>query len=317
MPRMRPRPAWFGALLAAIALTGSVGAGLARPAATRPPPMLAITFDDLPLHGPLPPGVTPLQVITQIIAALKAAGAPPIYGFANVGNPADGQNDAVLDAWRSAGFLLGNHSWDHANLAQIDLAAARDEISRGEPVLASKMTGQDWRWFRYPFLSEGATPSQIAALRGLLAAGRYKVAAVTMSFGDYAWNAPYARCVAKQDTAAIAALEAGYLAAARAAAERARAMSRAATGRDIPYVLLMHVGAFDAHMLPQLLALYRAMGFRLTTLPNAESVPFYANARDLSAPGPTATLEGAVRARGLPVPPIEPAAALPGAEVCG
>ncbi|MBN8807848.1 MAG: polysaccharide deacetylase family protein [Sphingomonas sp.] len=280
------------------------------------PLRLAITFDDLPLHGLLPPGATPLSVISAIIAALRSAGAPATYGFVNAGNPADGQNDAVLNAWRSAGFPLGNHGWSHANLAQIDPAAASAEITRGEAVIAGKMGSRDWRWFRYPFLSEGQTPDQVAALRGMLAAGRYKVAAVTMSFGDYAWNGPYARCVARNDTAAIAALEARYLAAARAEADRARSMSRAATGRDIPYVLLMHVGAFDARMLPRLLALYREMGFRLVGLPEAEADSFYANARDLTLPGPSATLESALRAKGLPIPAAAPAAALPGPEVC-
>jgi len=306
---------------AAIALAGglTVTAPLARaaPAPTNADaPMLAITFDDLPEHGPLPPGETPLAVITRIIAALKAADAPPLYGFVNAGNPAESQGDAVLDAWRAAGNLLGNHSWTHANLAQGDIAADTDQVTRGEPVIAGKMAGEDWHWFRYPFLAEGNTPEQVAGIRAILGARGYKIAGVTMSFGDYAWNAPYARCVTKKDDAAIAKLETRYLAAARIIAERARAMSKAATGRDIPYVLLMHVGAFDARMLPRLLQLYRTLGFKLVPLPQAEADPFYANARDLALPGPSATLEGALQARGLPIPPLPAAAALPDDAIC-
>ena len=39
----------------------------------------------------------------------------------------------------------------------------------------------------------------------------HKVAAVTMSFGDYQWNEPYARCRAKGDDAAVRSLESSYL----------------------------------------------------------------------------------------------------------
>ena len=41
---------------------------------------VALTFDDLPAHGPLPPGMTRLEVAKSIIATLKAANAPQVYG---------------------------------------------------------------------------------------------------------------------------------------------------------------------------------------------------------------------------------------------
>ena len=46
---------------------------------------VALTFDDLPAHGPLPPGVTRLDVAKSIISTLKAANAPQVYGFINAG----------------------------------------------------------------------------------------------------------------------------------------------------------------------------------------------------------------------------------------
>jgi lysophospholipase L1-like esterase len=44
---------------------------------------IAMTFDDLPEHGPLPPGETRMEVISKIIAALRDAQLPPTYGFVN------------------------------------------------------------------------------------------------------------------------------------------------------------------------------------------------------------------------------------------
>ena len=123
-----------------------------------------------------------------------------------------------------------------------------------------------------------------------------------MSFADYLYNEPYARCVAKNDSAGVAQLEASYLAAADSTIDYTRAMSKTLYGRDIPYVLLMHVGALDARMLPRLLKLYRDKGFSFVRLEDAEQDPFYKNDLDLSLPAVPDTLEGAMRERNLPLP---------------
>src|SRR5438270_5990748 len=107
-------------------------------------------------------------------------------------------------------------------------------------------------------------PKQTRA--GNIADHGYKIATVTMSFGDYMYDEPYARCVAKHDEAAIKQLERSYLTAADAMIDYTRAMSKARYGHDIPYVLLMHIGALDARMLPELLELYRNRGFSFVTL---------------------------------------------------
>ena len=47
-------------------------------------------------------------------------------------------------------------------------------------------------------------------------------------------------------------------------------MSNILYGRDIPYVLLMHIGAFDAKMLPQLITLYQKQGATFISIEQAE-----------------------------------------------
>jgi hypothetical protein len=79
-------------------------------------------------------------------------------------------------------------------------------------------------------------------------------------------------------------------------------MSRALYGRDISYVLLMHVGGLDARMLPRLLKLYRDKGFSFIRLEDAEKDSFYKNDLDLTLSPVPDTLEEAMRERGLPVP---------------
>src|SRR6185312_5646548 len=72
---------------------------------------IALTFDDLPVHGPLPDSLTREDIASSIIHALKSADAPPIYGFVNAmwlrSDPSTAQ---VLRLWRDAGFPLGSHT---------------------------------------------------------------------------------------------------------------------------------------------------------------------------------------------------------------
>ena len=292
-----------------LVLFAALSAVAALPATAQ---QLAITWDDLPAHGPLPAGETRVAIAQKIITAMQQAKLPPVYGFVNgIQTQNEPASTPVLQLWRDAGLPLGNHTWSHMNLNANPLADWEQDVTRNEPMLRKYMGAADWHWLRYPYLAEGDTAQKRAAERRFLAERGYKIANVTMSFSDYLYNEPYARCVAKKDNAAIAKLEASYLAAADvasylAAADAAivysRAMSKALYGHDIPYVLLRHVGAFDARMLPRLLALYRERGFSFVTLEEAESAPFYKNDLDLSLPSSPDSLEAAMAARGLPLP---------------
>jgi peptidoglycan/xylan/chitin deacetylase (PgdA/CDA1 family) len=297
----------FLLLIAGIGSAQTSGAGSAgvSPPVNNTPLRIAITFDDLPAHGPLPPGETRLEVATKIISALQAANVPPTYGFVNgvrvEEQPADA---AVLQAWRAAGYPLGNHAWSHMNLNQNSLGAFEGDVDHNEPLLSKLMEGDNnsWHWFRFPYLAEGDIPEKIAGIRAFLAQREYKSAAVTMSFADYMWNDPYARCKAKGDEKAVRSLEGSYLAAADDSITYSRALSNSLYHRDIPYVLLMHIGAFDAEMLPRLLDLYRSKGVQFVTLEEAERDEFYLPQTDLHQPPSPSTLEGALAERHLPFP---------------
>ncbi len=281
----------------------------AGPAVARHHPEIAFTFDDLPAHSMLPPGVSRIDVGRSIAATLQAAGIPA-RGFVNGGQIDRAPAVApVLDIWVAAGLPLGNHGWNHANVNTLSLADNEAEISRNEALLARTDPHGDWHWFRFPFLAEGDDPAMRLAIRAVLKQRGYRIAAVTMSFADYAYNEPYARCMARGDTAMVARLERQWLAAARHQAKASRTMAYSLHGRDIPYVLLMHLGAFDAHMLPRLVAQYRHDGFRFISLDDAERDPAYAADVDLGAPPQPLGLEGRMSAMGKAVPPP------PGADV--
>ena len=266
-------------------------------------PEIAITIDDLPVHAPYPPGVTPLQVNRQMIAALKDAHVP-VTGFVNAVNVTDADTMEALREWRSAGFVLGNHTWSHAHLADLTLGQFETELTKDEPILKRLGGRSDWRWFRYPFLEEGKDEAQRVGARQVLARHGYRVAGVTTGFSDWAWTPAYARCTAKHDAGGVAELERLYLAAVQKSIANDRETARLLYGRDIPYVLLMHVSAMSAHMMPRVLQAYRDAGFRFVPLPQAALDPAYRNYPDLRLPPPPTRGEAAAR-KGvkLPAPP--------------
>ena len=280
-----------------------LAAGIAlAPAHAARAPEIALTFDDLPLHGPIPTGETPQTVADGIIAALTWAHVPA-YGFVNAHWTVDQPGTMeVLKAWRAAGLPLGNHTWSHQHLNAMTVPDFEQEVARNEPFLQQLAAGTDWHWLRYPFLDEGKDPAQRAAARQILAARGYKIADVTMDFGDWQWTAPYARCRAVHDDASVAELERMYLAAAREAIGFYRELSHRLYSRDIRYVTLLHESAFEARMLPQLIGLYRSAGFRFVSLPRAEQDPFYKDRiHPLDAAVPEG-LEGHAMGKGIKLP---------------
>jgi peptidoglycan/xylan/chitin deacetylase (PgdA/CDA1 family) len=279
-------------------------------AADAPRLKVALTFDDLPLNGTQPAGVTQAQMARDTLAILKKYGVPPSYGFINAWKLENDPDGALaLQLWVQAGHPLGNHTYTHLDL---DTHSADDftrEILQNEPVLELLMPPggrHDFRWLRYPYLHEGDTLEKRRAVRAFLAAHHYRVAETTLDYEDYAWNSAYARCLDKHDTAAMAELRTSYLATADEWMRAERDMSRQLWGRDINHVLLLHQGAFSATILPDLFALLKKHGYELVTLEEAQSDPVYAQDPDIAMPGGGTLIEHEVAKRGLKWPAITP-----------
>lgn len=258
-----PRMRWGWALVVTLAFVLSLAA---RPsAATR----LAITVDDLPVVGPDVPGVDRLAIATTLLDAFHSHAVPEAYGFVNAHalewRP---ENVGILEAWVKAGEPLGNHTYSHKDLGQVSVADYEADIARDEAVL-QRLSPATFHVFRFPYLQEGESSAKRAAIRGWLASHGYRIAPVTIDFDDWAWNEPYARCVTAGNDAGIAALEVLYLKQAVKKLHRAELTAARLGYPDMPHVLLLHVGAFDARMIERLLTVYVGRGVRFVRLDEA------------------------------------------------
>ncbi len=241
---------------------------------------VAVTVDDLAVHGALPPGVTRQQVADNFLAAFKAHGVKEAWGFINGKSLTwDPSSITVLESWRAAGHPLGNHGFTHLNASQHPVEAFKADIDGNEPILRSLMGQEDWRWLRFPNLSAGTDATHEEIMR-YVKDKDYKIADVTIALNDWAYADAYARCVSKGDTASVARLRETYMADVTAAIKRARTLSQKIYGREIPHVLLVHIGALTGEMMPRILDALDAEGAEYIRLKDAEADPAY----DFSGP---------------------------------
>lgn len=247
-----------------------------------PPPStaveVALSVDDLPAHGPLAPGVTRLQIARRLLDAFTRHGVPRVYGFVNGKKAEQVPEDAdVLSEWRRAGHPLANHTYSHLGLHDATLAEYFADIEAGEAVL--KLLEPDaraWKYFRYPYLSEGETLEKRNGVRAWLHEHGYTIAHVTIDADDWAYNAPFARCAERNDADALAQLRAWYVDGHVEELRRMRALTRRLEQRDVPHVLLLHAGVADADAIDELLTRYEQDGVHWIDLPTALSDRFYA-----------------------------------------
>src|SRR5262245_6218235 len=263
---------------------------------------LAVTIDDLPTTGALPPGTTRMAIAEQIIDALRRHAVPGVYGFANGGQVHDyPELERILLAWRKGGFLLGNHTFSHLDLARVSAAEFIADIERNEPLLERLSPPESWKYFRYPYLHQGNAPEKQSAVRRWLVSRGYRIAPVTVYVEHWEWSDAYARCVARQDGQAIAQVKEMYLWAARQRLGWARSLSAQLFKRQIKHILLLHLDALDAAVLDDLLRLHKADGATLIGLDVALQDPLYAGYEEVAGDGDHTFLIQVARARGVAV----------------
>ena len=244
------------------------------------PTQVAITIDDIPDHGDLLPDMSRMAIAKGLIGILKSNGVDHAYGFTN-GNFMDDHPEeiAIFKEWLTAGYPLGNHTYDHPNLNEITTRAYIADIAKQDRLLAmlagfSPLIKQR-RVFRYPYLDEGNTLKKRNAVRTYLARNGYRIAEVTTDYYDWAWTDAYTRCLSQHDDKSIAWLEGHVVDSADRHLRSANGVSELLFKRRIPHILLIHDGSFDVLTLDAILKQWRKEGVQFVSLDVALADPVY------------------------------------------
>lgn len=231
---------------------------------------VAITVDDLPIHSDIPKEMTRLDVAKKMLSTLNKENIPEVYGFINASKAQfQPEMKEVLKLWVKEGYPLGNHTYTHLSLNDSTISEFQKDIKVNEKMLEDLNEKRNGKFFRYPYLREGETLEKRNAIRKYLTENGYEIAQVSIDFEDWSWNNPYVRCLEKKDKKSLEWLEKTYQENALAKLDEAKKMATALLKRDIPHILLLHIGAFDAQMISALIKNYRAHGVEFISLTEA------------------------------------------------
>lgn len=240
----------------------------------------AITIDDLPWVGALPPGESRLQPTGRLLGALRKHDATAV-GFVDCARVGTGA--PVLRLWLDDGHTLGNHTANHVDLDRADpsawIAAARSCDS-----YLRKLTGDSILYFRYPYLHRGRTAERYRVGRQAIDQLDERVAPVTIVTLDWLLAAAYGNALRAGDTARMREIGAEFVDHVTRTTAHYQEVAQERVGRDVAHVLLLHANALVSEYLDEVLARLHQDGLRPVTLEQALQDPVYARPDDYIGP---------------------------------
>ncbi len=237
---------------------------------------LALTFDDLPCHGGLAYGETRQQIGTRILDSLDQYQCRGIFGFLNgVHCDREAQLTKILHEWRERGHFLGNHTYFHRGAHECSLEEFTTSIIRNEVLLKRWMKNLDFRWFRYPYLSEGETLEKRKSIRSLLHQRGYRIAPVSIDSHDWRWQEFCTSSTTLNQTRQTDQLMRRFIASTLTTIFTYQSLTRETLGRDISHVFLLHFGSFTSRVLNPLLHAFKENRVELISLEEATADHIY------------------------------------------
>jgi peptidoglycan/xylan/chitin deacetylase (PgdA/CDA1 family) len=236
---------------------------------------IAITIDDLPVVSTRGTMANREQITKKILGHIRKAKVPAI-GFVNenqlyAGGVADEKQVDLLRMWLAAGLELGNHTFSHWSLNQIDLKEYEADLLKGESIIKGLMAekGLKLRYFRHPYLHTGRTMEVKADFDLFLKDHGYRIAPVSIDNADYIFSRAYDIAFDKGDKKLMEKVGAAYVPYMEAKLDYWERQSVKLLGREISQTLLIHANFINSDYLGDLIAMFKRRGYRCVDLDTA------------------------------------------------
>lgn len=242
-------------------------------------PRVAITIDDGPVtrFHIQPSAEIRLGIVEGLLEALATYRAPATLFVVTEDledNPEAGQ---LLQMWMRAGIEVGNHTHSHLSLNDLGNARYHEDIQRAQIILNELVGDEEGgvRYFRAPYLQDGATIGARDSLLVFLDDLQLLPAPVTIALEDWRYNDSYEDAIQRgvrdeQDRIAQA-----YLDHAGEMIDRFDLLAVQLERRRIPHVLLLHANTINRDYLRDILNLFATRGFSFVTLDEVYRDPVY------------------------------------------
>ncbi|MEM1142090.1 MAG: polysaccharide deacetylase family protein [Pseudomonadota bacterium] len=243
---------------------------------------MALTIDDLPYQSSgYEDSIERVRYVTEgFINTLNKHNAPAI-GFVNEANLAITGEAALrkqlLTKWASAGVVLGNHTYSHADLNTVTVEEYKRQIKDGERVTLEIMSSQGsyQRYFRHPYTHTGNTEAKKTSINAYLAELGYEIAPYTIASQDSLFNRVYLDALSAGDSELAETLRIAFLDFVLRTTTFAEGKSEELFGAGIPQTLILHANRITADTLSDLLTRLQARGYSFIDLSTAMKHPAY------------------------------------------
>jgi peptidoglycan/xylan/chitin deacetylase (PgdA/CDA1 family) len=242
---------------------------LARAATTQP--SIAITMDDLNWM-PLP---NPTEINTRLLAAMRSHQARlALFVIGRNADNATGQ--ALIQPWKQAGHLIGNHTYSHRNYDSLTFEEFSADVIQAGQVLASDLSMP--RLFRFPALKEGNTAAKRDRMREFLATHRYRNGYVTIDASDWYYDNRLRQRLATDAAFDVNRFRQPYLDHLWDRAQFYDDLSMQVLGRSVPHTILIHWNLLNSLFLADVLNMFHRRGWRIVNAEHAFRDPIFLRA---------------------------------------
>ncbi len=234
---------------------------------------ICITFDELPAAKAF--GDVDRQAITYLLLQALKKHHVKSAGFV-VGDQIEGAYD-ILGEWLNDGHVLGNMTYSHQDMNELDVEQFIDDIGAGHDALEQMLAGfgQKSRYFRYPFLHYGTSTEAKRQVSGFLDEHHYKIAHTTVVVEDYLYNLSLDKLGKTPDSADYDNLLTEYVNNVIEAIQQAELTSQDLLHRPCKQILALKANRINAVSLDILLSAIENLGYKFITLDQALKDPVY------------------------------------------
>ncbi len=236
---------------------------------------IAVTIDDLPVVSTRRDLKTRQEITKKLLNHITKAKIPAI-GFVNenklyAGDKRDETQIDLLRSWLNASLELGNHTFSHRSLNNIELKDYQDDILRGEIVTKELLEtkGKQMRYFRHPFLQTGLSLEVKDGLNKFLAEHSYTIAPVTIDNADWIYARAYDNAFDKNDKKLMKQVGASYVPYLESKMAYWERQSVKLFNREIKQVLLLHANFINSDYFDDIAKMLAKRDYKFITLEEA------------------------------------------------
>jgi peptidoglycan/xylan/chitin deacetylase (PgdA/CDA1 family) len=200
----------------------------------------------------------------------------PAVGFVNenklyAGDKPDEAEINLLRSWLDANLELGNHTFSHRSLNNIDLEDFIKDISRGEIITKKLMTEKKrtLRFFRHPYLQTGLNLKTKDGLNKFLFENGYTIAPVTIDNADWIFARAFDNAFDKKDKNLMKRIGAAYVPYLEAKMDYWERQSIKLFNREIKQILLLHANFINSDYFGDIAKMLEKRGYQFITLEEA------------------------------------------------